>query len=147
MEKYEINGVEVEYDTFDLVNMELFDSEFRRVTGTAQAQQQNGVGPEGYLAAMRELAEAITDAFDVLLGEGASARLFGGRTNIRDIAFAWNRFTADVADRMARLAEGVEPPAAPPAAPVPDLNREQRRAAEREQRRQRARETAEARRA
>ena len=36
MESYRINGIDVEYDTFDLTNMELFDSEYRRVTDFAR---------------------------------------------------------------------------------------------------------------
>ena len=141
METYRINGIDVEYDTFDLANMELFDSEYRRVTDFAR-KVKDEAETESYLTVLRALCEEICDFFDVVLGEGTAQKLFGGRMNVREITDSYRSFTRDVVAQM-----GTQAAAGIAAAPAPG-NREQRRAALREQRRQeaavRAREKAQA---
>lgn len=124
MEKYIINGVEVEYDTFDLENMELFDGEVRQVSASAEEMQKNAT-EENYLQYTRTVCEAIMDAFDVLIGEGTSKKVFGGRVNVYAIRNAWNQFILDVRAELNSFG----------GASAPQMNREQRRAAEREKRR------------
>lgn len=127
MEKYSINGVEMEYDTFDLDAMELLDSEVNRIRDEVEAVQRDGLDSAGYIRVLREQGENILDFFDTVLGDGAAAKIFGTRMNIRDIMNAYRKFTADVAEVRGTLA-GDLPGGG---------NREQRRAAEREQRRRR----------
>ena len=141
METYRINGIDVEYDTFDLANMELFDSEYRRVTDFAR-RAKDEAETESYLTVLRALCEEICDFFDTVLGEGTAQKLFGGRMNVREITDSYRSFTRDVVAQMStQAAAGIAAPSAPG-------NREQRRAALREQRRQeaavRAREKAQA---
>lgn len=124
MEKYIINGHEVEYDTFDLENMELFDGEVRRISEAADNMDRS---ESGYLASVRLVCEDILDAFDTLLGEGKAEEIFGKRINAKAIPEAWRRFILDVRDEMKHIGDGTSA--------GPAMNRDQRRAAERERRR------------
>lgn len=125
MEKYIINGVEVEYDTFDLDNMERFDSERAALQEKVNAAEFNGVD------SLREQAENILDFFDAVLYDGAAHDIFGDRVNIRDIIDGYRKFGNDVmkavTDWGAQFKNAVAVQSVAP-------NREQRRAAERAQR-------------
>lgn len=128
MEKYKVNGVEVEYDTFDLVNMEVYRDEVQRVAALADLAKD--VTVENYIDIIREMCEGIMDAFDTIIGEGTSEKLFGGRVNAKIVPAAWAEFTQAVANMM-----NTDIPGAGSNMPV---NREQRRAAERVARREAA---------
>lgn len=125
MERYTINGHEVEYDTFDLVNMEIFRNEADRVANAANTLAESE--PENYITSIRTFCEEIMDAFDTVLGDGASVAIFGGKVNAKIIPEAWKDFYSSVLHEM-------NPTAAKPATVV-SVNREQRRAAERQARR------------
>ena len=131
METYIINGIEVEYDTFDLVNMEVYRDEVKRVA--ALHELSNNVTEDNYVEIIREMCECVMDAFDTIIGEGTSERLFGGKVNAKTVPNAWNDFVRAVAEVMN---------GAYTAAP---MNREQRRAAERAERRAAAQKRVEAR--
>lgn len=103
MEKYVINGVEVEYDTFDLDAMELFDGEVIRIKNNAEAARDRGWDSENYIQVLREQGENILDFFDTVLGDGAARKIFGGRMNIRDIMEGYRKFTGDVAKMRGNL--------------------------------------------
>lgn len=138
MDTYIVNGVSVEYDTFDLVNMELFGAEAERVTVFANSIQ--GKTYETFadsVADLRLICEEIKDFFDCVLGEGMAEKIFGNRVNALDMTQAYHNFVAEVS---ARMQAGFSAPVAPA------MNREQRRAAEREQRRAEAKAKAEAKR-
>ena len=128
MESYIINGVEVEYDTFDLVNMEIYRDEVKRVAELAELSKN--VTVDNYVEIIREMCEGVMDAFDTIVGEGTSELLFGGRVNAKTVPQAWNDFTKAVASNIE--GSGVN------SAGV-TMNREQRRKAERERRREEAR--------
>lgn len=134
METYLINGQEVEFDTFDLVNLELFDSEVKRI---AAVNRQEAPSDFSY---MREVCESIRDFFDCLCGEGTSEKCFGRRMNAKELLDAYARFVQDVHDTVQEYQASYEGTDGPAEAPV---NREQRRAMERQKRRQEARERAE----
>ena len=141
MDTYVINGVEVEYDTFDLVNLELFQQgceDIRRKGTELRADGGNS------MAVIREMCDAILDFFDLVVGEGTAERCFGSRVNLQTLTAAFRRFVDDVAakaDQFGREYGGPDAfgPAPPPEAPG---NREQRRAAERARRRREAEEKA-----
>lgn len=127
MDTYIVNGVSVEYDTFDLVNMELFGTEVERLKDFADSikgKQYNAFADS--VADLREMCEGIKDFFDCVVGEGTSEKVFGTRVNALDMTQAYHNFVAEVS---ARMQNGFSAPVAPA------MNREQRRAAEREQRR------------
>lgn len=127
METYIVNGVAIEYDTFDLVNMELFGTEVERLKDFADSikgKQYNDFADS--VADLREMCEGIKDFFDCVVGEGTSEKVFGTRVNALDMTQAYHNFVAEVS---ARMQNGFSAPVAPA------MNREQRRAAEREQRR------------
>lgn len=138
METYIVNGVAIEYDTFDLVNMELFGAEVERLKDFADSingKQYNAFADS--VADLREMCEGIKDFFDCVVGEGTSEKVFGTRVNALDMTQAYNNFVAEVS---ARMQNGFSAPVAPA------MNREQRRAEEREQRRAEAKAKAEAKR-
>ena len=93
METYKIHGYEIEYDTFDLENMERFDQETRRVVQAARSQ----TAEKDYLATARQQANSMLTFFDGVLGEGMAQQLFGAKVNIRDLLQAYRQFTEDVA--------------------------------------------------
>lgn len=132
MDKYIINGKEVQYDTFDLEAMELLDMEIERVAAAAEAVDPAGLSLENYRSIVREQCENVLDAFDTVLGDGTSERLFGGKMNAKTILEAYRKFVGDVMAARANFGNGNDAPA-----PAP-TNREQKRAAEREKRRQEA---------
>lgn len=138
MDTYIVNGVSVEYDTFDLVNMELFGTEVERLKDFADSikgKQYNDFADS--VADLREMCEGIKDFFDCVVGEGTSEKVFGTRVNALDMTQAYHNFVAEVSSRMQN---GFSAPVAPA------MNREQRRSAEREQRRAEAAARAEAKR-
>lgn len=131
METYIINGVEVEYDTFDLVNMEVYRDEVKRVA--ALSELSANANEDNYVEIIREMCEGVMDAFDTVIGEGTSELLFGGKVNAKTVPNAWHEFTQAVAAAMNSTH------------PAPAMNREQRRAAERAERRAAAKKRVEAR--
>lgn len=138
MDTYIVNGVSVEYDTFDLVNMELFGTEVERLKDFADSIK--GKYYETFadsVSDLREMCEEIKEFFDCVLGEGMAEKIFGNRVNALDMTQAYHGFVAEVSERMQ---DGFSAPVAPA------MNREQRRAADREQRRAEAKAKAEAKR-
>ena len=127
MDTYIINGVEVQYDTFDLVNMKLFGTEVERLMDFADSingKKYNDFADS--VADLRKMCEGIKDFFDCVVGEGTSEQVFGTRVNALDITQAYHNFVSEVS---ARMQNGFSAPA---------VNREQRRAAERARRREEA---------
>lgn len=92
MERFTVNGKEVEFDPFDLDAMEAY------MEGAALVEKQRAAGPEGEspVAALRRVCDSILDFFDDLLGEGKAAELFGQRVNVKDIFDGYRDFTAGV---------------------------------------------------
>lgn len=122
MEKYIINGVEVEYDTFDLDNMERLADSVQALQDDVKDIQSRMKDEEDTFKLLREQANLMLDFFDDILGDGAAKKIFGGKVNILDIANGYKDFTAAAAKQQTALAEVVA---------QPKLNREQRRARDR----------------
>ena len=120
MEKYIVNGHEIEYDTFDLANMELYDSEVRRIEEEVKSLDPQSVAGDDYLRVLRGQAESILDFFDTLLGEGTAKAVFGGKVNVRDIFAAYRSFTQDVPKMLRDGFSGAAPSAALPVNPQID---------------------------
>lgn len=137
METYIVNGKEIQYDTFEAANIELYMSEVKRISDGANKAKATGENP---LYAMREQCYNIMDFFDTVIGEGTAETLFGGSVNIRDVAQAFKDFTESVNRNMTELASvisGEDAPIQQPdvirySASAGAANREQRRAAARE---------------
>ena len=119
MERYTINGVEVEHDTFDLDQMERLEEAVRRVKEDMSALRDRTDGEGSAIELLREQAEVFLDFFDDVLGEGSARKIFGGRVNIRDISNGYTGFINDVAAQQAKLAGTMG---------QPELDRAQRRA-------------------
>lgn len=118
MEKYIINGVEVEYDTFDLDNMEALDRAAKQIQDDVNALQARRADGEDAMKLLREQANLFLDFFDDVLGDGSARKIFGDRVNIMKIANGYKEFTDAVAAQQTKLSESVGKP----------VNREQRRA-------------------
>lgn len=129
MDIYNINGVAVEYDTFDTVNMELFINELERVQKETEALPTKDV-----TAYMKGMCELVRDFFDTIIEEGTSEKCFGPRSNLKAIVFAYGDFVRRVAEEMASIKDIANGIPVPGAAAAP-TNREQRRAEERARRR------------
>lgn len=128
METYTINGVNVEYDTFDTVNIRLFQTEAQRLS--REMNEISKTDPDS----LYEICMMVRDYFDTVVGDGTADKCFGTRNNVRDIAIAYAKFIEDVLNTM-RSAERVSIPNVPSNPITAPVNREQRRAAERAARR------------
>ncbi len=131
MDTYNINGVAVEYDTFDTYNMELFISEVER------SQNEASSLPKETMSYLKGMCELIRDFFDTLIGEGTSEKCFGTRNNVKVMIFAYGSFIHDVGEKMASIEDfvGTIPTFPTFGVPATPTNREQRRAEERARRR------------
>ena len=126
METYTINGVSVEYDTFDTVNIRLFQTEAQRMSREMNSIDKSD--PDS----LYEICLMVRDYFDTVVGEGTAEKCFGTRNNVRDIAIAYAKFVEDVLNTM-HSAERINVPSV--SATSTPTNREQRRSAERAARR------------
>lgn len=106
MEKYKVNGVEVEFDTFDTVALLLLDDEYERVKKSIEAAEnagKNGATFREGIQAMEAVCEDIEDFFDCVLGEGTSAKVFERGTNYKDHISALIEFVASVGEKQKSL--------------------------------------------
>lgn len=134
MDKYVINGCEIEFDTWDQTNLELFESERKRAIERTERLQKE-MTDENAIASLREICETARDFFDVVLGEGMSNKIFGERMNAIREATAMIAFVGDVSENLSH-----------PQIPVKSTEhikerqqtRDQERAVEREKRRMEA---------
>lgn len=117
MEKYIINGVEVEYDTFDLDNMETLDNAVKQIQDDVNSLQSRKKAGKDAMKLLREQANCFLDFFDDVLGDGTARKIFGDRVNILKIANGYKEFTDAVAAQQSKLADTVR-----------QSNRERRRA-------------------
>lgn len=128
MEKYIINGVEFEHDTFDLLNLELFKTESEEMAAFFE-ELENG-DKEG-LEIIRDVCEKIADFFDVVLGEGTFQKAFGGKMNVFVLVEEAKKFISEMINNINGTAKSVISDNKP-------SNREKRRAAERAKKREEA---------
>lgn len=121
MERFTVNGKEVEFDPFDLDAMEAY------MNGAALVEEQRKTDPadKAPVDTLRRVCNAILDFFDDLLGEGKARELFGQRVNVKDIFEGYRAFTTQVNDCISAYSKDLNG-GAQPAAVVP-LNRAQRR--------------------
>lgn len=145
METYIINGVEVEYDTYDVTNMEIYGAEVQRLAELGKKLDATMDKTDYFSAAqaLRTFCEEILDAFDCILGEGSSRNIFGDKVNVKAIMNAYVEFTSAV-NKATSTMFGAENPK-PSVSQPENMNREQRRAAERAKRRAEAADRAKAR--
>lgn len=135
METYIINGVEVEYDTFDVTNMEIYGAEVQRLAELGKKLERSDAKMDYFSAVqtLKTFSEEVLDAFDCILGEGSSRKIFGDKVNVKAIINAYGKFT-DAVNNATSTMFGSENPK-PAGHPPENMNREQRSAAERAKRR------------
>lgn len=115
METYNINGVEIQYDTFDLVNLELYTNgvtEIAEVGKRVEEMIQEDPAKNG-IKAIRIMCNAFMDFFDVLCGEGTSKKCFGDNVNTRDIIDAYAKFCEEVSATVSSMKVDSNPPSSP----------------------------------
>ena len=99
MDKYVINGCEIEFDTWDQTNLELFESERKRAVERTERLQKE-MTDKNAISSLREICETARDFFDVVLGEGMSNKIFGERMNAIREATAMIAFVGDVSENL-----------------------------------------------
>lgn len=92
MERFTVNGKEVEFDPFDLEAMDNY------LEGTARIDEERRVKQEGETVTetLRRVCTAILDFFDDQLGDGKAEELFGQRINVKTIFDGFMEFTGQV---------------------------------------------------
>lgn len=103
MERYTVNGHEIEYDTFDIDNLEIYDRETRRIEEMVKGVRADS---ENYVSVLREICNAVLDFFDTVVGEGTAHDIFGDRVNFRDIIKGFREFSDGVAKEMREAMPG-----------------------------------------
>ena len=109
METYNINSVEIQYDTFNLVNLELYTNgvtEIAEVGKRVKEMIQEDPAKNG-VKAIRMMCNAFMDFFDVLCGEGTS------NVNARDIINAYAKFCEEVSATVSSMKVDFNPPSSP----------------------------------
>ena len=120
MERFTVNGVEVEFDPFDLDVMEGYMAGLNRVDAERRVKQEG----ETPTATLRRACNAILDFFDDQLGEGRAEELFGQRINVKAIFEGYKEFTRQVNACIQGYSKDL---GSTQTAPVAPLNRAQRR--------------------
>lgn len=120
MERFTVNGAEVEFDLFDLDVLDRYLAGLDRVDSERQMTQAG----EGAVATLSRICETILDFFDDQLGEGRAEELFGERVNAKAIFEGYKEFTGQVNSCIQGYTRDLN---ADQAAPVVSINRAQRR--------------------
>lgn len=120
MERFIVNGTEVELDVFDLDVMDAYMAALDRVDAERRVKQEG----ETPTATLRRACNAILDFFDDMLGEGKAEGLFGQRINAKAIFDGYKEFTGQVNACIGDYAKTFRTEETAPVAP---LNRAQRR--------------------
>ncbi len=119
MERFIVNGKEVEFDVFDLDVMDGYLSGTKNIDNERRVKQEG----ETSIETLRRACNAILDFFDDQLGEGAAEELFGQKINVKSIFDGYKEFVTQVNTCICDYSKTVH--AAQPA-PQP-VNRAQRR--------------------
>lgn len=120
MERFTVNGTEVEFDPLDLDVME------RYMAGLDKVDNERRVKVEGEttVGTLRRSCYAILDFFDDQLGEGEAEKLFGQKVNVKVIFDGYKAFTNQVNTYIRDYGKTLM---TEQTAPVVPLNRAQRR--------------------
>lgn len=123
MDKYIINGTEIEFDTFDVSCMERYENGFLAVDAQLRRDEPDETG----VGKLRRGCNAVMDFFDDVVGDGTATKIFGNRTNVKECIGAYNSFIGAVSVKMRDFKADMEVSSAN----LMPANRQQRRAAER----------------
>lgn len=119
MERFTVNGKEVEFDTFDIDVMDGY------LTGLEKVDAERRVKNEGEstVDTMRRVCNAILDFFDDQLGEGKAEEIFGKKIYVNTIFDGYKEFCEQANTCIGDYAKSLRvEKTAPPA-----VNRAQRR--------------------
>ena len=119
MSKFTVNGHSVEFDPFDLDNMELYLNSVDRLDEARRVKMEGETSIEN----LRRVCEMILDFFDDLLGPGKAQEIFGEKINAKVIIGSYLTFCRQVNDQMEECIRELSTLSVPK-----PVNREQRRA-------------------
>lgn len=91
MDTYVVNGVTLEYDTFDLDAAELRQKELEMVDQICKQESDVDVYTK-----IRNICNAMLDFFDTVIGPGTAVKICGERVNVKTINEAFRDFNAQV---------------------------------------------------
>lgn len=97
MEKYMVNGVEIQYDAFDIDNIEKWDEEVRRVADEAKKPRGDD---ETAGSQLRRVCYSMLDLFDAMCGDGTAQEVFGEAVNVKAIYEGYASFVKQVSEKM-----------------------------------------------
>lgn len=92
MERFTVNGKEVEFDPFDLDAMDSYLSGLNNADSERRVKQEG----EAPVETLRRACNAILDFFDDLLGDGKAEELFGQKINVKTIFDGYSEFVSQV---------------------------------------------------
>lgn len=116
MAKFEIQGVELEFDILDLESAEIYEKALDEVKKRAEKSLGDS---KGLSESIREQCHAIFDFIDTLFGKDVHKQIFGAAVNLRECISVYREILSAIEkDGMAVAAEF-----------APKQNRAQRRAA------------------
>lgn len=118
METYVINGITLEYDTFDLEAMERRQRELEVVNEVCKQENGNVYGK------IRNVCNAMLDFFDAVVGPGTAVKVCSERVNVKTINDAYRDFNNQVNKRLTEYKANFNTQDAA----QPHMNRAQRRA-------------------
>ena len=119
MNKFKVNGVDLEYDILELDEMERYYDVTDRIT----EELQNTEETERPVDRLRRVCESVLEGFDALFGAGTAREIFGDRIYVDDIMLGYTTMVNAMNEAMS--AGTAEINAAMQAAP---RNRAERRA-------------------
>lgn len=119
MNKFKVNGVDLEYDILELDEMERYYDVTDRITEELQNTEETERPVDG----VRRMCQAVIKGFDELFGAGTAREIFGDRIYVDDIMLGYTTMVNAMNEAMS--AGTAEINAAMQAAP---RNRAERRA-------------------
>lgn len=123
MERFTVNGKEVEFDPFDLDVMEDYLAGLEKVDSERRVKQEG----EGPVDSIRRVCNTILDFFDEQLGNGKAEELFGQRINAKTIFDGYKEFTTQVNGCIKNYAKDLGTAQTAPAAGNRAQRREEKR--------------------
>ncbi|MGL5382479.1 MAG: DUF6673 family protein [Culicoidibacterales bacterium] len=96
-----INGVELEFDIFDLDAAEAFESGLEAIKKSAETKNQNKTLSD----VIRTQCALVFDVFDDIFGEGTAFDVFGEKTNLKVCLKAFEQLVSEVDEQRKAMEE------------------------------------------
>lgn len=94
MAKFTVNGVELEYDVFELENAEKYQAEMQKITDMADKIQ----GETDIAKTIKIQCNAVFAFVDALFGEGKHKEIFGESVNLKTCVSVFSEIVENISD-------------------------------------------------